>query len=108
MQVQELATLVLETLKCQATDDIGSDEPYITINEEEVWRASGVDAGDIRSIDVRHSFVNIARLELFDAEVSADDEIGSKIIESAEAGLSIRRAFMNNGSANYIIEYHVE
>ena len=108
VQVQELATLVLDTLKCQATDDIGSDEPYITINEEEVWRASGVDAGDIRSIDVRHSFVNIARLGLFDAEVSADDEIGSKIIESAEAGLGIRRAFMNNGSANYIIEYHVE
>ncbi|MFD9669821.1 peptidoglycan DD-metalloendopeptidase family protein [Rhodococcus sp. NPDC059968] len=105
---RNLATLVLETLKCEATDDTGSDEPYITINEDEVWRASDVDAGDIRSIDIRHSFDNIARLELLDGEVGADSEIGSKIIESAEASSGLRRAYMNNGSALYIVEYHVE
>jgi hypothetical protein len=105
---QAVATLVLETLKCGAPDDIGGDEPFITINEKEVWRASDVDAGDMRTIGVRHSFANIARLELFDAEFTVDDEIGSKVIESAEAGLGLRRAFFSTDSANYTIEYRVE
>ena len=105
---QQLATLALETLRCQATDDVGSDEPIITFNGEEVWRAADVDAGDSREIGYRRAFVDFAHLALLDEEIAANDEIGSKVIQASEAGLGLRRAFMNNGTANYVIEYRVE
>jgi hypothetical protein len=34
------STVVLDSLTCQVPDDFGGDEPIITVNENEVWRAS--------------------------------------------------------------------
>ncbi|RZI53858.1 MAG: hypothetical protein EOP16_00475 [Pseudonocardia sp.] len=105
-----LAVLVLESLHCQITDDVMSDEPAITVNGDEVWRAADVDEGDTRAVDVRRTFVNVAIVELRDSEPPgvADDNLGSKIVESSEAGLGQRQAFFNQGTARYILRYHVE
>jgi hypothetical protein len=103
-----LCTLVLHTLRCDATDDFSSDEPYITVNEEEVWRAADVDPGDIRTVGVRRSFVDVARLMLNEGELAADDTIGSRVIDSSEAGLGRRSASFSNGTAQYVLEYEVE
>ena len=104
-----LPTLVLDSLTCQVTDDFGGDEPVITIDEDEVWRASGVDDGDIRAIGVRRTFVNTAIIRLFDEEIAVDDDLGSKIVEADEAGLGPRQAFFHQApSARYILDYHVE
>lgn len=105
---KDLCTLVLHTLRCDATDDFSSDEPYITVNEDEVWRASSVDPGDIRAVGVRRTFVDVARLMLFEGEIAADDTIGSRIIDSGEAGLGRRQATFGNGTAQYVLEYEVE
>jgi hypothetical protein len=104
-----LATLVLDSLTCQVTDDLGSDEPIITIDEEEVWRASDVDEGDVRVIDVRRSFVDVAIVKLFDEEVGVNDELGSRVVQADEAGIGPRQAFFTQAAdARYVLSYHVE
>jgi hypothetical protein len=104
-----LPSLVMDELTCQVPDDTFGDEPILTFNGEEVWRASSVDAGDIRKVGVRRTFVDSAIVELFDEELAADDQLGSRVVEADEAGLGPRQAFFNmRPDARYILSYHVE
>ncbi len=105
-----VATLVLERLTCDVTDDpLASDEPVLTINGEEVWKASGVDDGDTREVGVRHSFVDSAIVELFDEEIGVSDQLGSRVIGADEAGLGSRQAFFRGSPrARYTLVYSVE
>ncbi|MGE2717269.1 hypothetical protein ACQI4L_24700 [Mycolicibacterium litorale] len=105
---EALCTLVLHRLRCDAADDFSSDEPYITVNEEEVWRAVGVDPGDIRAVGVRRRFGDVARLMLYQGEFAADDLIGSRIVDSGEAGLGVRSACFSSATAQYVLEFEVE
>ena len=106
---RDLGTLVLDSLHCQTSDDYGGDEPIITFDGEQVWRASGVDSGDSRAIGYRRAFSDSVIVQLYDEEIGVDDDIGTRVITSDDAGLGARQAyFAGSGGARYTLTYHVE
>ncbi|MFF4343725.1 caspase family protein [Kitasatospora sp. NPDC001540] len=103
------ATLHLDTLSCEVPDDLGGDEPYLTFNGERVWSASGVNDGDARVVGFRREFAGSVTVGLHDEELGTDDEIGSCVIGSEEAGRGTRTAFFSGpGGARYSLTYTVE
>ncbi|MFF5206607.1 caspase family protein [Streptosporangium sp. NPDC000396] len=106
---RDLASLFLETLYCETPDDLGGDEPIITFNGENVWSASGMDAGDSRVVNYRRAFSDFVIVKLYDEELGADDEIGTRVISSDEMGLGTRHAYFSApGGARYTLTYSVE
>ncbi|GLW71049.1 hypothetical protein Kpho02_33480 [Kitasatospora phosalacinea] len=106
---RDLATLHLDTLSCEVSDDLGGDEPCLTFNGEKVWSASGMNNGDARVVGFRRAFSGSVTVELQDEERGADGGIGACVISSEEAGLGTRTAFFSgSGGARYSLTYTVE
>jgi len=108
MVVVELHLLDLE---CRdKNDDWGSDEPYITVNGQPVWRTGNFDNRDIELINLRFAFDDVVTVEVWEDDggwTGSDDRMGSFQFTAAEAGTGVHKVRTQWTAGHYDLRYAV-
>lgn len=99
-------------LKCLATDDASTDEPYLIWrqpgNDEKIWGPHEISKGQVRNTDNFQLLTGESGIiMLLDEDWPSDDHLGSHTIRKEEKGLGWRRANFIGDDANYFLDYEV-
>jgi hypothetical protein len=70
----------LQYIVCNNLNEALKDEPYLQINGENVWSATGVRRGHSRKIDIIRPFNVQVMLDLWEHDPGPDDHIDAKYI----------------------------
>ena len=111
--------LILHSLRCNDAQE-ASDEPYLVVNGDNVWNATGVRSGQTRSLgNLEVPFGTNAQIDLWESDGSKSDRIGSfrvdfddiRALEPGQSREQPPHAFRRDrgivGDASYTLRYSV-
>lgn len=104
-----MPTLHLIRLKCIETEDtFGSDEAYLTVNDQRVWGPMSMNDGQEKEVDVNRIFSYRAVVRLYDEDTpDKDDFLGVLMLSQADANGEEREHYFRQDGANYRLTYRV-